>query len=83
MKIINFKTINNYMIKEVKMFTVVCDNCGKDSNDGTEYSCWTDADQAEEMAISSEWIKEADKHYCPDCFSYDEDDNLIIDPIKK
>lgn len=35
------------MIKELKMYTVVCDNCGKDSNDGTDYSCWSDAEQAE------------------------------------
>jgi hypothetical protein len=28
------------MIKEVKMFTMVCDSCGKDVNEDTEYSCW-------------------------------------------
>jgi hypothetical protein len=70
------------MIKELKMFTVVCDNCGKDSNEGTEYSCWADESQAKEMASNADWIEEDDKDYCPECFSYDDDDNLIIKPIK-
>jgi len=26
------------MIKEVKMLTIVCDGCGKDVNDETDYS---------------------------------------------
>ena len=69
------------MTQEVKMFTVVCDNCGKDSNEGTEYSCWTDESQAREVASNSDWINEDDKDYCPDCFEYDDEDNLIIKPI--
>lgn len=66
------------MIKELKMYTVVCDNCGKDSNDGTDYSCWSDAEQAELMAEYSDWLIEDGKHYCKDCFSYDEENNLIL-----
>jgi len=27
------------MIKEVTMYTVICDGCGKDVNEGQEYSC--------------------------------------------
>lgn len=26
----------------------------------------------------SDWIKEEHNHYCPDCYEYDDDDNLII-----
>ena len=66
------------MIKEVTMYTVVCDNCGKDVNEWEEYSCWNDAHFAQEIAMEADWIKEGDKHYCPDCFSYDDNDNLII-----
>lgn len=69
------------MIKEVKMYTVICDNCGKDSNEGTEYSCWVDESQAEEVATNSDWLKEEDKHYCPDCYFYDDGDNLILRKI--
>ena len=25
-----------------------------------------------------EWIEEAGKHYCTDCYSYDDEDKLII-----
>jgi hypothetical protein len=66
------------MIKEVTMFTVVCDNCGVDVNEGQQYSCWNDKGFAEDMAMEADWIKEDDKHYCLNCFSYDDDDNLVI-----
>ena len=69
------------MLKEVKMYTVVCDNCGKDVNKDAEYSAWNDKNYAGEVAMESDWIKENDKHYCPDCFTYDDDDNLLIIPI--
>lgn len=71
------------MIKEVQMFTVICDNCGIDVNEGAEYSCWSDKTYAEDSAMESDWIKEGDKHYCFDCFSYDDDDNLILKTIPK
>lgn len=70
------------MIQEVKMFTVVCDNCGVDVNKDAEYSCWNDRSYAEENAMECNWIKQDDKHYCDDCYSYDDDDNLIIKPLK-
>ena len=69
------------MLKEVKMYTVVCDNCGKDVNKDAEYSALNDKRHAEEVAMESDWIKENDKNYCPDCFTYDDDDNLLIIPI--
>ena len=69
------------MLKEVKMYTVVCDNCGKDVNKDAEYSAWNDKRHAEEVAMEADWIKENDKHYCSDCFTYDDDDNLLIKSI--
>lgn len=69
------------MIKEVIMYTIVCDNCGKDVNKDAEYSAWNDKNYAEEVAMESDWIKENDKHYCPDCFTYDDEDSLLIKPI--
>lgn len=67
------------MIKKVEMFTVVCDNCGTDVNKGQEYSCWNDETYAEEIAMESDWHRDNDKHYCTHCFSFDENDNIIID----
>ena len=66
------------MLKEVKMYTVVCDNCGKDVNKNAEYSAWNDKIFAEEVAMEADWIKENDKHYCPKCYEYDDEDELSI-----
>jgi len=66
------------MIKEVKMYTVVCDNCGVDVNAGCEYSCWGDPSNATDIAADSDWHFTEDKHYCTECVSFDDDDNLIL-----
>jgi hypothetical protein len=71
------------MIKEVKMFTVICDNCGKDANFWEDYSCWNDKSFAEDIAVENGYLKDDNKHYCQDCFSYDEDDKLVIKSIKQ
>lgn len=70
------------MLQKVEMYTVVCDNCGVDIGVTQEYSCWNDELYAQENAMENEWLKEGDKHYCPKCYSYD-DDNLIIRAIEK
>ena len=66
------------MIKEVQMFTVVCDNCKLDIGTVGEYSAWNDENYAETNAMESDWQKEEDKHYCPDCFEYDDEDNFVV-----
>lgn len=66
------------MIKEVLMYTIICDNCGTNSCDGTEYSAWTDGYSAEEMASYDDWFKDGDKHYCPKCYYHDDNDELTI-----
>jgi hypothetical protein len=71
------------MIQEVKMYTVLCDNCKKSADDDTDYSCWNDTNAAREVAMNDNWINEDDKDYCPDCYSYDDEDNLIIGNPKK
>ena len=66
------------MVKEVKMFTIVCDSCGKNVNDDTDYSCWNDKSYNEEIRQEAGWEKVDDEHYCIDCFEYDDDDELVI-----
>lgn len=66
------------MIQKVEMYTVVCDNCGIDSAANSEFSCWNDKDYAEDVASESDWLKDGEKHYCPKCYSYDEDGNVVI-----
>ena len=65
-------------IQKVEMFTVICDNCGKDVNKDAEYSAWNDETFAEDIAMEADWIKENDKHYCPKCYEYDDEDELIV-----
>ena len=66
------------MIKELTMFTVICDGCGKDVNKDADYSCWDDKLYAQDIAMEADWVTVCGKHYCTDCYYYDEDDKLII-----
>ena len=61
------------MIKSVTMYSVVCDRCGKSFID--ECNCIVaqlDEGTAKEQAMESEWTEIGDKHYCPDCYEFDE-----------
>jgi hypothetical protein len=54
------------MIKQVTMYSVVCDRCGKTFID--EFNgivAWLDEGTAKEQAMESEWVEIGDKHYCP------------------
>lgn len=66
------------MIQEITMYTILCDACGKDVCDGTEYSAWNDVRYVEDAAMEDNWHVEDGKHYCPDCHEYDDEDNFII-----
>jgi len=66
------------MIVKVEMYTVECDNCKKTRGSESEYSCWNDEAYALEEAIDSDWIEHEGKHYCPDCYKIDDDDNITI-----
>ena len=59
------------------MFTMICDNCGKDLCENEEFSAWNDESALYGIADNSDWST-YDKHYCPNCFFYDEDDNVIV-----
>lgn len=65
-------------IQKIEMYTCICDNCGKSADENTDYSCWGDTSIAKDVAMNADWITEGDKDYCPNCFEYDDEDNLII-----
>lgn len=65
-------------IEKVEMYTVVCDNCGEDVGTDADYSCWNDKSVAREEAMETGWIEDKGLHYCPKCWSYDDDDNLVL-----
>lgn len=69
------------MKQEVKVVVIVCDCCGERYGDeegvafyfGDEDGSWIwdDADNAE-------WLEFGGRHYCPDCYSFDKDDENIV-----
>ena len=66
------------MIKEITVYTYICDRCGKNSSDVDEVCGWNDKGFAWDCADENNWIEHEGKHYCSDCYDYDNDDNLII-----
>lgn len=60
------------MIKPVTMYSVVCDRCGKffEADDSV---AWTDKQSARFYALESEWKEIGNKHYCPECYEFDEE----------
>lgn len=67
------------MIKEVKSYSLICDNCDKTYIDTCkDYCIWLDEYTATEYAMSDGWIENEGKHYCPNCYEVDEDDNITI-----
>jgi hypothetical protein len=66
------------MIKELIMYTILCDNCTVDVMTNHEFSGLGDIDDVKDVCNDSGWHREGDKHYCNNCFSHDEDGNVII-----
>lgn len=64
------------------MYTVVCDNCKKDMGDESEFSAWNNEIAAQDVAMEADWINDKGKDYCPDCISYDDNDELQIDSTR-
>lgn len=60
-------------IEKVEMYTVSCDNCGEDFKE-----VYVNESLAQENALKADWIKNKDDHFCPDCWSYDENDRLFV-----
>lgn len=67
-------------IQKLEMYTCICDNCGKSADENTEYSCWSDDSIARDVAMNANWIRQGKEDYCIDCYSYDDEDNLILKP---
>lgn len=61
------------MIKPVTMYSVICDRCGKIYGEDDGIIAWGDECTAKEQAMESEWAEIGDKHYCPDCYEFDEE----------
>lgn len=66
------------MIKELTMYTIICDNCKKDLYAEADYSGYNEKDYVIDDAMDEGWIEMTDKYYCPDCFTINDNDEIII-----
>lgn len=69
--------------KKVEMYTIECDNCKKISGEDSEYSCWNSEQAALEDAEIDNWLESEGKHYCKECYSIGDKDELIINENRK
>lgn len=67
------------MIKEEAYHVCVCDNCK------VQYHCENSGicamhfgSDIRDMASNDEWHNEDEKDYCPNCYTIDDEDKLII-----
>lgn len=60
------------MIKEEKIYTIICDRCGDGLYEADTYG--DSVVESEEYAEEIGWKKEGNKHYCPDCITAIEDE---------
>lgn len=80
------------MLHEIKMTGAKCDHCKKDwYDDHNGWCCMSDDSSMETVLMEEGWHKGDEscnegkdwEHYCPDCYSYDDDDNFILDSSRK
>lgn len=64
------------MIIKETFYAVSCDRCN-DMSQGDEYNFFIDENTALEESIENEYIEHQGKHYCPDCYTVDEDTDEI------
>lgn len=66
------------MYKKVSMWTVVCDGCGKDLNERAEIAAWKEKEANVLDCEAQGWLIMGDVHYCPNCYYFDIDDNIVF-----
>lgn len=67
-------------IEPKTMYTVVCDNCRTDAFEGHDTVAWDSPGSASDMAVANhDFIRyKGGKHYCPDCWGWNEDETEAI-----
>jgi hypothetical protein len=61
---------------EVTMYSLVCDGCGVDANEGTDFAAYVQEFASREIADDQGWLTtfENGKDWCPDCIEWNEDE---------
>lgn len=61
------------MIRKVTMYEGICDGCGRQfEDDGGNIIAWGDSADIEFLMQESGWQEINGKHYCPDCYEFDD-----------
>lgn len=68
------------MIRKQEFFNIECDSCGSMLDDE---NWWDDKETTESLLHECGWKKLGDRHYCPDCWAYDDDDNIVTKDGRK
>lgn len=64
------------------MYSVVCDRCWKTFCEGDTTITGADKKSARGYALESGWVEIGDKHYCQDCYEFNDVLNVYV-PKKK
>ena len=67
------------MIIKEYFYNVQCDCCGEIANE----TWWNSESDAKYEANEADYRELGGKHYCPKCYSYDDNDNVITKDGKK
>lgn len=60
------------MIKPEIYYTLECDRCRKMFEDSDDHIAYPSSYEIWESAYASEWIEYEGKHYCPNCYHFDD-----------
>lgn len=80
------------MIQEVTMYGATCDHCQKDWYDDHNGWCAMSDESSMKNTLSDEGWHSGDEsmsegidgeYYCPECWSYDDDDNFVLETARK
>ena len=69
------------MISKIECVIITCDNCEAPYEDCSGFSIWPDKSSVDPK--DDDWYVDEDKHYCPSCYTIDENDNLILKKIER
>jgi hypothetical protein len=68
------------MIQPITMYEAECDNCGEQYVTYDGICAYHEAEQMKERLMEAEWHTDGDKHYCPECWSLNDNDEVVIKP---